>query len=156
MKKLLLFVALSLTALWGATAQDLKVKGLEGQAVSFSELVNSETPTIVTFWATWCKPCQKELEALKDLEDEWRGKVRIVAISIDDARSQAKVPALVKSKGLPFMFYSDPNQELFKFLGGSTVPFAMLYHKGERITLHTGYTPGDEEILLEKAYSLSN
>ena len=49
------------------------------------------------------------MEKLKDLEDSWKNKVRIIAVSIDDARAMAKVKSLVKGKKWPFEVLLDPN-----------------------------------------------
>ena len=81
--------------------------------ITFKDAVQ-QGPVIISFWATWCKPCQSELEALKDLEDSWKNKVRIIAVSIDDARAMAKVKSLVKGKKWPFEVLLDPNKELYK------------------------------------------
>lgn len=151
MKKLVLTLSLLFMGIAMAWAQDIKVESLEGEQRAFSQVIEGDAPVIVSFWATWCKPCLKEMEAIKELQEEWQGKVRVVSISIDDARSKAKVPAFVKSKELPFEIFMDSNQELFKSLGGSTVPFVFIYHKGKPVYKHSGYTPGDEEFLLEEA-----
>ena len=76
--------------------ENVTLKQLDGKEITFKEAVQ-QGPVIVSFWATWCKPCQSELEALKDLEDSWKNKVRIIAVSIDDARAMAKVKSLVKA-----------------------------------------------------------
>lgn len=152
MKKLFIALSLIVMSVAMAWAQDVKIENLEGEQKPFSAVIEGEAPVIVSFWATWCKPCLKEMEALKDLQEEWQGKVRIVSISIDDARSKAKVHAFVKSKELPFEIYTDSNQELFKSLGGTTVPFVFVYYKGKQVYKHNGYTPGDEEFLLEEAF----
>ena len=81
--------------------ENVTLKQLDGKEITFKEAVQ-QGPVIVSFWATWCKPCQSELEALKDLEDSWKNKVRIIAVSIDDARAMAKVKSLVKGKKWPF------------------------------------------------------
>ena len=93
--------------------ENVTLKQLDGKEITFKEAVQ-QGPVIVSFWATWCKPCQSELEALIDLEDSWKNKVRIIAVSIDDARAMAKVKSLVKGKKWPFEVLLDPNKELYK------------------------------------------
>lgn len=113
--------------------------------------VLGEDVVIVTFWATWCKPCQNELEALVELQDEWKGKVRFLAVSIDDSRSLAKVKSLVKGKKWPCEVLLDSNKELYKALNLTSIPFVMIVADGKTLWSHTGYRPGDEESVLEKA-----
>ena len=109
--------------------ENVTLKQLDGKKITFKDAVQ-QGPVIISFWATWCKPCQSELEALKDLEDSWKNKVRIIAVSIDDARAMAKVKSLVKGKKWPFEVLLDPNKELWT---------------------HSGYMPGNEVLVVDKA-----
>ena len=108
---------------------------------------------IVSFWATWCKPCQAELDALAEIEDMWADQIRVVAISIDDARSASKVRSTVKAKMWPYEVYTDENSTLAKSLNISTIPFVMIVSGGKTVYSHTGYTPGSERLLVEDALS---
>lgn len=151
MKKFLYFFTLLLCCLLVAKAQNVNIENLKGEKVSFSDVIKGDKPVIVSFWATWCKPCLMEMDALKELKDEWDGKVRIVSISIDDSRSKAKVPSFVKGRNLPFEIYLDTNQDLYKRLNVQNVPFLFVFHKGKQVYKHSGYSPGDEEYLIEEA-----
>lgn len=151
MKKVLYFFTLLLCCLLMAKAQNVNIENIKGEKVSFSDVIKGDKPVIVSFWATWCKPCLMEMDALKDLKDEWDGKVRIVSISIDDSRSKAKVPSFVKGRNLPFEIYLDTNQDLYKRLNVQNVPFLFVFHKGKQVYKHSGYSPGDEEYLIEEA-----
>lgn len=57
---------------------------------------------IVNFWATWCKPCVKELPAFDKLSHEYRNQsVKILLVSIDDqAELDTKVKPFIKKQGL--------------------------------------------------------
>ncbi len=151
MKKLIFICWVFLGSLLAVHAQNIQVENLKGQQVVFSEIIKGDKPVIVSFWATWCKPCMNEMEALKDLKEEWQGKVRIVSISIDDARSKSKVPSLVKARKFPFEIYMDSNQDLSKKLNVQNVPFVFIYHQGKQVYKHSGYNPGDEDYLISKA-----
>lgn len=151
MKKFLYLTLLCFLPLLGAKAQNIQVENLKGEKTLFSEILKGEQPVIVSFWATWCKPCMMEMEALKDLQDDWQGRVRIVSISIDDSRSKSKVSSLIKGRGLPFEIYLDTNKSLYNNLNALGVPYTFIYHKGKQVYSHSGYTPGDEEHLIEEA-----
>ena len=123
---------------------------MDGKEITFKEAVQ-QGPVIVSFWATWCKPCQSELEALKDLEDSWKNKVRIIAVSIDDARAMAKVKSLVKGKKWPFEVLLDPNKELYKAFNISAIPHVLVINDKKVVWTHSGYMPGNEVLVVDKA-----
>ena len=151
MKKTLLALFACLTALT-AFAQNkslpsANVKTLEGQTMNVQELGKSGHITIISFWATWCSPCKKELDAIKDYYDEWKEKygVELVAVSVDDARSAAKIPAMVKEKGWDYRILVDSNKEFQQTVNVTAVPHTLLLdEKGNIVFEHNGYTPGDE------------
>lgn len=138
------------------SAQDISpnvtVKDLSGNNVLMKDVLKDDV-VIVSFWATWCKPCQNELDALAEIEDTWADKIRIVAISIDDARSASKVKSTVKAKMWPYEVYTDENSTLAKSLNISSIPFVMIVADGKTVYSHTGYTPGSERLLVDKALS---
>ena len=88
MKNLITAFAATLLTI-GMQAQQLPsktLKTLEGRLVDIKDQISTEGPTVIGFWATWCKPCIKELTAFADyaidLEEEFGAKV--LAVSIDD------------------------------------------------------------------------
>ena len=156
MKKLLAVCVSILAAAVVCSAQDISpniaVKDLSGTSALMKDVLKDDV-VIVSFWATWCKPCQNELDALAEIEDSWADRLRVVAISIDDARSVARVRSTVKAKMWPYEVYTDENSELAKSLNISSIPFVMIVADGKTVYSHTGYTPGSERLLVEKALS---
>ena len=156
MKKFLAVCVSILAAAVVCSAQDISpniaVKDLSGTSALMKDVLKDDV-VIVSFWATWCKPCQNELDALAEIEDSWADRLRVVAISIDDARSVARVRSTVKAKMWPYEVYTDENSELAKSLNISSIPFVMIVADGKTVYSHTGYTPGSERLLVEKALS---
>ena len=151
MKKIIFFLVMMCVGLISTHAQNVNIENLKGEKILFSDLIKGDKPVIVSFWATWCKPCLMEMDALKEIKEEWEGKIRIVSISIDDSRSKNKVPSFVKGRNYPFEIYMDSNQELYKKLNVLNVPFLFIFSNGKQVYKHSGYSPGDEEYLLEEA-----
>lgn len=148
-KTLLVLVAVFFTVAAYAqkTLPSANVKTLEGQTINVQELGKTGKITVISFWATWCSPCKKELDAIMDYYDEWQEKygVELVAISVDDARSAAKVPGMVKEKGWKYRILLDPAKELQTAANIQAVPHTyVLDQNGVIIFEHNGYTPGDE------------
>jgi cytochrome c biogenesis protein CcmG, thiol:disulfide interchange protein DsbE len=130
----------------------VNIKSLDGKQVNTAEYTSKGKITIVSFWATWCTPCKRELDVLNDLYGEWVEKydIQLLAITIDDSRGLSKVPAMVQTKGWEFTVLADSKQELQQALNFQTIPQTFLLNeKGEIVYAHNGYNSGDE-IELEK------
>lgn len=165
MKQLILFSAFiaglfvfSTTASAQRMLPDTEVLTLEGERVKLSDHGSNGKITVISFWATWCSPCKKELDAIMETYDTWGEKynAELVAISVDNARSMAKVGPMVASKGWDYQIYLDPNDDLKKVLNFGAVPQTYIVdHRGYIVYDHTGYVPGDEYELEEKLEELS-
>lgn len=133
------------------------IKTLDGKVVNTKSLINQDKITIISFWATWCTPCKRELDAIHEMYGDWAEtyNVQLLAITIDDARGLTKVPALVKSKGWEFSVLADSKQELMQTLNFQTIPQTFLLDKnGNIVYTHSGYNPGDEIKLEEEIKKL--
>lgn len=132
---------------------DVKVEDAAGKAVSVQSLVDGKSPFVITFWATWCKPCLKELAALEEVAPDWEGKypLRIYAVSVDDSRSIAEAKAMAASSDWPVTVLFDTKQHLKQALKVSSVPHVFVFDKnGKQVWTHMGYIPGAEDDLLQK------
>lgn len=135
----------------------VNIKTIDGKSVNTSDYTSKGKITIVSFWATWCTPCKRELDAFNELYPEWKEKydIQLLAITIDDARGLTKVPATIKSKGWEFTVLADTKQELQQTLNFQTIPQTFLLNqKGEIVYSHNGYSPGDEVKLETKIKAL--
>ena len=135
------------------TLPSVDVKTLDGSSINITTLENNGKPIVISFWATWCKPCKKELNTIAEVYEDWQDEtgVKLVAISIDDTRSMAKVAPYVNASDWDYEVYLDPNGDLKRAMGVSTVPHTFLLNsKKEIVWQHKGYIDGDEEELLEQ------
>lgn len=164
MKKLFSTLALVSAFAFAAMAGEgdkipaVTVKKLDGSKVSSSTFTNDGKPIIISFWATWCKPCKKELDAIQENYDAWTEEtgVKLIAISIDDVRSSGKVVTDVRSKGWEFEVYLDENQDFKRAMNVNNVPFTFLVDgEGNIVWSHNSYTEGDELKLYENVKKLA-
>lgn len=135
------------------TLPSVEVRTLDGKPVDIRDLAITGKPTILSFWATWCAPCKKELDAVAEVYESWQTEydVQLIAISIDDQRAVAKVGPLVESKHWPYLILSDVNQQLKNALNFPSIPQTFLLDReGNIVYTHTGYVPGDEFELEEQ------
>ncbi|WP_375561339.1 TlpA family protein disulfide reductase [Bernardetia sp. OM2101] len=135
-----------------STVPSVAIKTLKNQTVNIQETLNKEGYTIISFWATWCKPCISELSAINDEYIDWQEEtgVKVVAISVDDARSKNRIPTIVNGKNWAFEVYSDENSDLKRALNVQNVPHTFIVNaEGEIVWQHTSYNPGDEAHYIE-------
>ena len=133
------------------------IKNIEGKIINTDEFDNGGKPIIVSFWATWCKPCAKELDAISEVYDEWQDEtgVKLLAISIDDARNTAKIAPFANGKDWPYEVYLDANSDLKRALNVNAIPHTFLLNgKKEIVWQHTSYFDGDEDELFEEVKKL--
>ena len=70
-----------------------------------AEVLDSETPVLVDFWATWCAPCRAIAPALDELAAQYKGKVKIAKVDVDESNQVAQqygirsIPTLLMFKG---------------------------------------------------------
>lgn len=128
------------------------VKTTDGQTFNTVNIQNEGKPIIISFWATWCKPCKNELNAIAEEYDELVKEtgVKLIAISIDDARSSAKAISDAKTLGWNYDVYLDDNQSFKRAMNVNNIPHTFLVdNKGDIVWEHNSYSPGDEEKLFE-------
>ena len=129
------------------------LKTMDGQTIVTDTLSNQGRPIVISFFATWCKPCNRELTAISEVYDEWQQEtgVRLIAVSIDQAQNINKVKPLVDNHGWPYDVLLDPNSDLKRALGIQTIPFVLLLDgQGNIVYRHNGYAEGAEEELYEE------
>jgi len=133
------------------------IKTFSGKEVPFDTITaNGDTATVVSFWATWCIPCVTELDIISDKLSSWEKDIpfKFIIISVDDARTSAKVRSFVAGRGWNFISYLDPNNDLKRALSINEIPSMLVIKKGSIVYQHNGYVPGNEDELLTKLKSL--
>ena len=111
------------------TLPDLVLKDVNGKNKNISDYSKSGKVTVISFWATWCTPCKKELTNINDnLLETWREKynVTLVAVSIDNAKNVLKVKPYVDGQAWDFDVLLDVNEDLKRALNVNNVPYTIL------------------------------
>ena len=135
---------------------NITIKNINNESVNVKTDFNEKDKIYVfSFWATWCAPCINELEAIHQNYQEWKDlNLEVIAVSIDDARTQKRVKPLVTGKGWTYTILIDVNQDLKRALSISNVPYMAIVKNGEIISIHNGYSEGAEEEILEELKAL--
>lgn len=154
-KKLFLSAAVALTALSASAAlPSVTLKDINGNNIDTATLSNDGKPFVISFFATWCKPCLRELKAIHEVLPDWQDEtgVRVVAVSIDEAQNEQKVKPLVEGKGWSedYQVLLDPANEFKRQMGVNDIPHVFVVDgNGNVVWNHQGYVDGGEEDILE-------
>ena len=149
--KRFILVAMIFTAMYADKQRDimlpdLSVRLLDGKQVRLSALLE-EGPLLVSFWATWCAPCKKEMIFLEKFHQKYNeNSFRVLAISTDSPKSMSKVKSYIRAKKYTFLVGIAPNQEIAKKMNALLMPTTLILNKDRKVSwYHQGFIPGDEK-----------
>lgn len=160
MKRIIVLAGLLLLAGFGFAQQipSVKIQDLNGRQINTADLNNDGKPMIINFWATWCKPCLKEMSAISDKYLDWVDEtgVKMYAVSIDDSRSSSRVKTMANAQAWDFEVLLDVNGDFKRAMNVANPPHVfVLDGKGNVVFQHNGYSDGSEEELIEVVRKLN-
>jgi len=138
MNKIFLSLSLSLIISIGySQLPNINLKDVNGVTKNLSKFSNNGNPIIISFWATWCKPCKAELNTIAEEYDDWTDEtgVKLIAVSIDDARSSTRVEPYINAQGWEYLVLLDPNGDLKRAMNVNNVPHTFLVDGNGKIVL---------------------
>jgi len=162
MKKviLVLFIGIIANVIFAQVVPQVQIKDLKGKTVNTKSIIeNDGKPVLISFFATYCKPCIKELSAFNDEYEDWIDEtgVKIIAISTDNTRSSSNVAPFVNARGWEFDIYLDANGDFKRAMNVGNVPHTFLLDgNGKIVWQHTAYLEGDEEHTFEMVKKVAN
>ncbi len=143
----------------GRQLPSVDIKDVKGNPFNTSAIANDGKPIIISFWATWCKPCIKELTTISDVYGDWQEQtgVKLYAVSVDDSRSSAQVAPLANGKDWDYVILLDPNSDFKRAMNVGPIPHTFVINgKGEIVWQHTSFSEGSELDLINIVRKVAN
>ena len=146
-RTLTLLTVMAISAQLRAELPMVQLRDIHGATVNTAELSDNR-PVIIAFFATWCKPCMRELQAIDEVYADWQDQtgVEMYIVSIDQGQDSKKVKPLVDGYGWDYRVLLDPNGELKRAMNVQNVPHLFVIDShGHIVYNHTGYAEGSEQ-----------
>ncbi|MAZ01387.1 MAG: alkyl hydroperoxide reductase [Flavobacteriales bacterium] len=160
MKKILLIILLVPAFVFAQQSlPSVEIKSLDNSNFNTSQFENNGNPIVISFWATWCKPCILELETINEVYEDWQDEtgVKLIAISTDNIQKINDVKVKKDADGWEYEVYIDSNREFARAMNVRPIPHTFLLDGNKNIVWqHTGYSPGDEEDLFDQIKKITN
>lgn len=128
-----------------------ELKNLDGGSYALQDDLGKSV-IVLDFWATWCKPCLRELPHINTIYEKYREKgLKVYAISVDDASSTSSIKPTLKRYSFTMPILLDPNSDVIrKYNANRNIPFLVIIGSdGQIVRDFTGYKPGDEKLVEE-------
>ena len=153
------FLLLVISVLFGqSTIPNTKVRLLNNETVNLNELTDGVS--IVSFWATWCIPCVKEIYAIEKLIQDNSYDISVVLINTDDAGKIPKVKSFVNSKrylkGDNYHIVMDYDRKLYTRFNAKPIPLTFITIDDKIVYRKRGFVNGDEQIFKKELDKILN
>jgi len=137
----------------GQEAPSIYLFKLESNKYFKSKELIGKKNLVVSFFATWCVPCAKEIPELTKLSKQFEDEFQFILVDVNEKRDKVKEHVLNKGISLPVVL--DKYGKTFEKFGGKTLPLLVVVNKDGLVSYHhTGYKDGDELLLKEHLESL--
>jgi peroxiredoxin len=153
MKKILLLAIFLNFAFAKAQTElpQLSLRNIKGKKINVQEL-SKDKPVVFSFWATWCTPCMRELDAINEQYSEKQEEFgfELIAIATDDSRTKPRVKTEAMGRNWPYEILLDTKNEIIRSLGNPQIPLTLIVKNNKIVYRHSSFTPGAELELFEE------
>ena len=153
---LVMVLILSSSNAWAGPPPEFRLQDTDGNWFSLSENLG-ENVVYVSFWATWCVPCRREMPHLQKLHEEFADQgLTMIGVNTDPPGTTSKIKPYIKRYKISYTTLLDPNNNVLdKYNPTRELPYAVLIDGAGNVhEIFPGYRKGDEDLLREKIETL--
>lgn len=125
-------------------ATDFSLPTITGEKRSLSE--EKGKVVILSFWASWCEPCNTEMPHLQSFYEKHQADVEILAVNVTNKDSEAAVKKFIDKYGLTFPVLLDASGDISAMYGAFTIPTTIILNRNGEIEQEI-IGPMEEELL---------
>ena len=116
------------------------VKNLTFKSFTFEDLkrelhTSEQKVVIINFWATWCPECRAEMPDLIEFYDKYKGKVKVIGLSLDESVDELKNFMQLSHVNFPIYI---AGKKLVQHLMINAIPVTFLFKNGKYVKYHVG------------------
>jgi len=131
----------------GEPAPDYVGRGRDRKPVNLA--AHAGKVVVVSFWASWCAPCRKELPVLEGLQRAGKGHIQVIAVNCEDRDQFVASVAVLKT--FTVLFSNDEDRRAQKAYGVDGYPHMVIVGRdGHVISIHSGYGDGVIDEIVEE------
>lgn len=106
--------------------------------------------TVVSFWATWCAPCRKELPILEGLQQQGKGNIQVIAVNIENREVFEKAVQLLGAH-LSIVLANDRSARAQRTYGVKAIPHLIIFGRdGHILHVHDGYGDSELDVIVDE------
>ena len=128
-----------------STLKLLSLKDLDGAPLKFADHVGTRV-VVISFWATFCKPCKSEMPFLQAIHDTYGAEVLVVGISLDTPETEGQLHSFVKSNHYTYPMAIDRQSDAASLLNPKSVlPYLLVFDRQGNLSFQKdGFAVGDQ------------